>query len=233
MIHTLDARGNVMLPVLKHEFNLTDSQCYEQINGIFELMCESLGKKGIEYKKLKSALVPAHGDRYEVAFIFDSTKVDSDWYGYTVFEALIPSLNKESTYSILVGDIIANGMDQHDIKRLLFEKMIKYNESCYQHSSQYYVVYINNLTKHQTLSIAEGLKRKPFFIGHIDMTFDSILKTIFAYCLVEHAIKHKNIILQAHESDRDENEDINISSYPYEQNGFIIKSNQLVHRGFA
>ena len=224
MIYTLNARGNVMLPVMREMFELTDLQCYEEINSAFEITSASLNEKGIEYKNLKPALIPVHGDRYEVAFIFDSDKIDGAWYGYTVFEALIPYLNKESTYSILQGDIITRNMNQYSVKQLLFEKMIQYNDSNYQYSSQYYVVYINNLTKAQTLAIAEGLKERSFFVGYIDMTFNSIIKTIFAYSLAGGTIKYKNIILQAHEADRDEGEDINTSGFPYEENNFIIKS---------
>jgi len=224
MIHTLEARGNVMLQVIKESFNLSDLQVYNEINSMLASLCKALSAKGVSYEKLKPALVPVHGDHQETAFIFDSTKTGTDWYGYTVFESLIPLLNKESTYSILVGDVIADMMGQDQIKELLFQNMIQFNATKYQHSTQYYVVYINNLTKNQISSIVAGLMNKPFFIGHIDMTFNGILKTLFSFSLIHHAIKHKNIVIQGHEPDRDEDEDINMSGYPYERNGFVVKS---------
>lgn len=224
MIYTLNARGNVLLPVLRQTFRLTDQQSYRIISEIFSEMKALLSSKGIAYHNLKSALIPVHKDRYEMAFIFDSSKIESGWYGYKVFSALIPAMNKESTYSILLGDIIANGVDQAMIRQLLFTNMEKYHETVYKHSTQYYVVYINNLTKNQINKILNTLANEEYFIGYVDMTFGSILKTILAYCLVPHAIKHKNIILLPHEADRDDAENINISLYPYEDNGFIIKS---------
>lgn len=98
MIYTLNARGNVMLPVLKQVFQLTDQQSYQEIKQIFNDMNAILKAKGIAYKRLKLALIPAHKDRYEIAFIFDSSKIVSVWYGYTVFLELVPTLNKESTW---------------------------------------------------------------------------------------------------------------------------------------
>lgn len=224
MIYTLNARDNVLLPVLKHAFRFTDQQSYREINRIFADMNTTLKAKGISYDSLKSALIPVHKDHYEIAFIFDSSKIDNSWYGYTVFSAIIPALNKESTYSILVGDIIANSLDQATIRQLLLTNLEKRHETVYMHSTQYFVVYINNLTKNQIDEILNTLTNEEYFIGYVDMTFGSILKTILAHCLVPHAIKHRNIILQPHEVDRHDDENINISSYPYEDSGFIIKS---------
>lgn len=133
-------------------------------------------------------------------------------------------MNKESTYSILVGDIIADSFDQDMIRHLLFINLEKYHETVYRHSSQYFVVYINNLTKHQINKILNTLVNEDYFIGYVDMTFGSFLRTVLAHCLAPHAIKHKNIILQPHETDRHDDDNINISFYPYEDSGFIIKS---------
>lgn len=224
MIYTLNARGNVMLPVLKQTFRLTDQQSYREINKIFTDMNTVLKSKGIVYENLKSALIPVHKDHYEIAFIFDSSKIESSWYGYKIFSALIPALNKESTYSILVGDIIADSLDQAIIRQLLLTNLKKCHETVYMHSTQYFVVYINNLTKNQIDVILTALTNEEYFIGYVDMTFGSFLKTILAHCLVPHVIKHRNIILQPHEVDRPDDENINISSYPYEDSGFIINS---------
>ena len=227
MIYTLNARGFVMLQVMKQTFDLDDLHVYNEINNIHLLLCELLNKKGIKYEGLKSALIPPHGDKFDIAFVFDSSKIADSWYGYTVFDSLIPALNKESTYSILVGDIIADSINQLVIKKLLFENMIQCNDSLFQHSTQYYVVYINNLTLGQIANINEILKDKSFYIGYIDMTFNSILKTIIAHCLAPHAIKHKNIILlqdETHIGEDEYGDDINVSGYTYEENGFIVKS---------
>ncbi|MBC8589659.1 hypothetical protein [Wansuia hejianensis] len=124
----------------------------------------------------------------------------------------------------MVGDIIADSLDQDTIRYLLFINLEKYHETIYRHSTQYFVVYINSLTKNQINKILNTLANEDYFISYVDMTFGSFLKTILANCLVPHAIKYKNIILQPHETDRHDDDNINILSYPYEDSGFIIRS---------
>ena len=114
MIFTLDGRGNVLLPLLFDTLSLIDDGCTDLIQDMCSALEDKLRRKGIAYAKLKSALIPAHKDKREAAFIFDSAAIEDPWYGNTVFERLLPALNKESTYSILAGDIIADGLPPRD-----------------------------------------------------------------------------------------------------------------------
>jgi hypothetical protein len=80
-IHTLDARDNVMLEVMRDYFNLDPRRMYYEIQGMREMVEGTLRQKGVNYDELRSALVPSQ-DRREIALVFDSTAVESHWYGF-------------------------------------------------------------------------------------------------------------------------------------------------------
>lgn len=165
-----------------------------------------------------------HKGKKEVAFIFDSSLIKDDWYGYVVFQHLLQGLNKESTYSILDGDIIADKLPLQVSKEIIFENLVQFNPTKFQHPSQYYAVYINNLTESQQNSIIGVLQSQVFFVGYVDMTFSSRLKTLLAYSLTPRGIKHKDIIILPHEDDCKDGENINNCGYPFEDYGLSVKS---------
>ena len=224
MIFTLDGRNNVLLPLLLDTLDLSNQECAEIVDGMLSELKEKLLAKNIEYANLKSALIPVHKDRKETAFIFDSSLIEDAWYGNVVFHHLLPGLNKESTYSILEGDIIAERIPLNVSKEIIFEKLVQFNFTNFQHPSQYYVVYINNLTESQQNNIIEALRNQAFFVGYVDMTFSSRLKTLLAYSLTYRGIKHRDIIILPHEEDREDEENINNCGYPFEDYGFSVKS---------
>lgn len=143
MIYTLEARGNVLLPVMVKTFNLSNEQCSKVIQDEFAELKRKLLLKSIDYTKLKSALIPVHKDKKEIAFVFDSSLIESAWYGNTVFQCILPALNKESTYSILCGDIIADSLSKDIAEKAILGTLIQFHETVFRHPTQYYVVYIN------------------------------------------------------------------------------------------
>lgn len=224
MIFTLDGRGNVLLPLLFDTLSLIDDGCTDLIQDMCSALEDKLRRKGIAYAKLKSALIPAHKDKREAAFIFDSAAIEDPWYGNTVFELLLPALNRESTYSILAGDIIADGLPPRLCHDILFENIVEIHPSVFQHLSQYFVVYINHLSLSQQNAIVEAFRDQPYFTGYADMTFSSRLKTVLAYSLTYVGIKHQSVMILPHEEDRPDEEDANNCGYPFEENGFTVKS---------
>lgn len=224
MIFTLDARDIVFLPVIAEYLNLTDAQCKDMILSGVSALEDKLKGKGIEYAALKPALIPVHKDRRETAFIFDSRLIEESWYARPIFHALLPALNKESTYSILGGDILARKLPPHVSAAILFENLVQVHPTTFVSPDQYYVIYINNLSNAQHEEIIAALSTKAFFVGYADMTFSSDLKLLLACSLVHIGIKYRNIFLLPHEEDRDDAEDVNISCLPFERYGFTVKS---------
>lgn len=224
MIFTLDARGNVLLPVIVNTLNLNNEQCAKIILSAFAELKEKLQAKGIEYTKLKSALIPVHRDKQEAAFIFDSSLIESNMYGYLAFQSILPALNKESTYSILCGDIIADRIPLEISREIFFENLEQFHFTDFKHPTQYYVIYINNLSNAQFRAIIDVLSSLTFFVGYVDMTFSSRLKSILAYSLVNLGIKYKDTMILQHEADRKDAENINNCNYDFENHGFSVKS---------
>ena len=120
-IFTLDARGNVMLEVIKDYFKLDNCVMHKEIKNMHLDVQNILEDKGIEYIKLKKALVPSI-DRNEAGFIFDSNLIESSWYGNVVEKAILPLLDIRTTQSVLCGDLL--GDDQEFISEILSDYMV-------------------------------------------------------------------------------------------------------------
>lgn len=218
-IHTLNARGNVMLEFLRDQFNLTPDRILFEIQGMRKQMVESLKAKGVNYDKLRSALVP-NRERLEIALIFDTMKIESDWYGNEVFESLIPLLDPKTNNSILHGDYIGDNEHQDILFEAFRDEVGLVQPITYQHSSQFYVVYINNLTDTAFQKLADGLIGFEGYVGCANMTYNSTFKTLLSMKLVNLGIKFGRKIIQGHEDDRDEADNVNMCGYPFEENGY-------------
>lgn len=222
VIHTLNARDNILPELLLEEFKLSPKQMMYEIQGWRREIGDILKSKGVDYNALKYALVPSP-DRTELALFFDSTIVGNNWYGYQIFKRLIPLLPKDATFSVLVGDLLSRA-DQEDLYKT-FSKEVKLTRNVtWRHSTQFFVVYINNLSDRMAVDLVEGLLDYEPFIGFADMTYSSRMKLYLSTMLVHCFLKHKNIILQEHESDRPNTEDVNMSSYPFEESDYVCKS---------
>lgn len=170
MIYTFDAKGFLLYPIMKSVFELSDDNVYATIQDGFATLQKQLTMKNLSYDGLKGALIPNQDkDKFETCFVFDSVQIDSDDYGYHVFEKLIPLLDKESTYSILCGDYVDTlnkqcSSSQKILRSAMNDVLARCHESRYLHSSQYYLIYVNRLSGGQRLKIVEGLYSISWFI---------------------------------------------------------------------
>lgn len=62
-IHTLDARNNIMLKMMRDYFKLSPDQMRWEVQGVARATSALLSKKGIDYGALRSALVPQQDRR--------------------------------------------------------------------------------------------------------------------------------------------------------------------------
>jgi len=200
---------------------------YFEIQAMHNQLLSQLKSKSIDYSCLKNALVPSK-QKQEAVFVFNSLALGNTWYGYAVFEKLIPLLNKNSSHSILVGDYLGEGPRGISVfkESVCLARSIKY-----EFSSQFFMVYINNLSDKMINTIRNSLASWEPYIGFSNMTHFSELKVFLSTMLSNHALKYKSIILQPHEADRDDTDDINMSGYPYEENGYKCRSVSSDHFG--
>ena len=231
-IYTFNNRGYIGYSVVKQCFEMSDEDVYHEIAETFKLLLRRLDLKGIFYNDLKGALIPNQEEKkYETCLVIDSNQIQSSGYGRYVFEQLIPLFDDKSKYSILHGDYIdiIKGDDvQIQMKKAMEKGLYRYNESVYQYSGQYYLIYFNRLTKGQRTRIVEGLERYPWFTGYVDVTYNSSFKSYISCILSNLAIKYEKKIIAAHPLDYSDEENVDMLGYPFEENGFeYISINEM------
>jgi DNA-binding ferritin-like protein (Dps family) len=212
-IFTLNSRSHVMLEVMRDHYGVTAPHMRREIQGLHGKLINILNSKGIKYEDLRVALVPVM-DRQEAAFIFDSTAFDSSFYGREIFNHVLPLLEPNATQSILVGDLL--GDDQQFVLEILRESMTLSRSFSFKHSTLLYCVYINNLSDTALQRLHEGLAGCQAYLGHIPTTFGSRAKTYISLSVCSFILKRGKTLIVAHEDDRDNAEDINITFYPLE-----------------
>lgn len=222
-IHTLDARDNIMLEVLRDHFKLSPEEMFREIQQQRLDVEEILKRKGISYDLLKSALVPDR-QRKEIALVFDSMSIKSSWYGNDVFKRLIPLFEKKSNHSVLAGDYLDHGQRTAQLFDAFEESVSLRRDIEFVHPTQFYIVYINNLTDAMIKRFDDGLRGYDAYVGIADMNYKSRLKIYLSTMLTNSFIKHRNIIIQGHEPDRDETEDVNMLGYNFEASDFTCRS---------
>ncbi len=222
-IHTLNARGHVMLETLRDHLGIAAPQMRQEILLLHGDVVRILASKGIQYSDLRSALVPS-ADRHEACFIFDSTEIESGMYGAEVFKQVLPLLEPRTTQSVLVGDLLGN--DQELVFKILRESMILARSFTFRHSTLLYGVYINNLSNANLTQLHERLATFSAYLGHIPTSFASRAKTYLSLCMANLFVKRNKTLILGHEGDRSNAEDINITLYPLEDFGYKVASLQ-------
>ncbi len=217
VIYTIDAREHVFLEAMSAHYKWTTSEIYRQINLSAAGTIATLKQKLINYADLKNALIP-HSNRKEIAFVFDSTMIDSSWYGYEVAKMLIPLLDKNSVNSILFGDYIGDYRHANMYKDLFFQYLHPHKSITYKVHELFYLVYINNLSEEHFNTLNKGLQEMNSYIGYFDLTYSSPIKTVLSCILVRAILKNKTTIINPTEADIDEN----ITGYPFEDNGYRV-----------
>ncbi len=228
MIFTLEARDNIALEVMRDYFKLSNPHIRKEIQKMHQTMNNALAAKGINYTNLKTALVPS-ADRHEAGFIFDSTAIKSQFYGREVMEQVLPILDKRTNQSILVGDLL--GDNQQLIFEILQESLILSRSFTFKHGTLLFCVYLNNLSQTSLDQINKSLAEFPAYLGYIPAQFASRAKTYLSTTVGNLCIKNGTRIILAHEDDRPNTENTNLTLYKFEEAGFKVFSIQTLYFG--
>lgn len=226
-IHTLNARGNVLLPTLREYFSWSDARSFREIQLFHKHFLDVLKAKGIDYELLRSALTPQQ-TKYEAAFLFDEERCDNEFMpGVECADALFKLLHRKATHSILAGELID---DRDEIARkLLGEAAVVAKDLNFNHPCFCYVLYVNNLSQKAVKTIHDGLKPHNAYLGYVPCTYASLAKTFISMSLVNLVIRHKNTVILGHEDDRPNTEDHNLHLQNYTALGLKVKSIQSMY----
>ncbi|MCB0745405.1 MAG: hypothetical protein KDC67_15975 [Ignavibacteriae bacterium] len=222
-IFTLESRENYYLEVTKAKFKLSDEEMYRVIQQSFtDFVINLKSKKEINYKDLRNTITP-NINRKELALVFDCAKLKSSWYALPIFNELLALFDTKTKHSILTGDFLA-GFDYNNPLNYQFinDLTLKDREE-YNRSGEYYIIYINNLSKSLFKKLIDKLKAFAPFLGHFDTTYQTIIKSYLSSILCKTCILFKDRVILPNEEDNWE-PDMNIMGYPFEKYGFKICS---------
>ncbi len=226
-IHTLNARGNVMLPVLREHFAWTDARAFREIQRFHSDLLDILRAKGIDYTSLRSALTP-QSTKHEAAFLFDEQRCDNTFVpGVECANALFKALDRKTTHSILGGELI----DDRDViaRRLLRRSAVVAKDLNFKHPCFCYVLYVNNLSEATIAAIDSQLRAHKAYLGYVPCTYASLAKTFVSMHLVNLVIKQGDTVILGHEDDRPNTENHNLHLHDYMALGLRLKSLQSMY----
>lgn len=87
-----------------------------------------------------------------------------------------------------------------------------------------YFVYMNNLTPASAAHLDLELRCHQAYVGCVDLTCMSLTKVFLSTMLIRIYIQHRSIILQGHENDRHDMEDVNLIGYDFKKAGYTVRS---------
>jgi hypothetical protein len=223
IIHTLEARTNILLDVVKDYFHLSYEDMGKEIRTQYHKMLEELNLKGINYQELKNILTPQKGKK-DICLVFDTTFIDDIWYGNTVFEKYFPLLSTYSGICIFDGDFVGSNENQRRMYQEISDKIEMINYSRFKNTCQYYLIYITNLTNDRIDKIINGLRFYQAFYGYFDFNYSSLLKTYISNIIGQRyfILKKDIIVLSPYQEYNEEN--INTAGHDFSKYGFKIKS---------
>lgn len=215
-IHVLNNYTDTSFWTLAEHFKLTSTQVGAAIRAEHRRAVEQLDAVGVEYPALRNALVPQPG-RHEVAFIIDSTRARIGLHGYSMADTWLPIVKVfgPSKTAIRIGDIIDLPTDL--VWAELEQKLVGPTDFPRLHCSEYFVVYLTNLSPHQLRNLHEALTAATTaYIGYVDCSVWTPLKA--GLLLPQVGLRAGNIIVTG----SDEEGTPNSYGYPFTAAGFDV-----------
>lgn len=226
-IHTLNARGNVLLPVMREHFAFSDTRTFVEIQRFHSDFLDILRSKGINYASLRSALTP-QPTKHEAAFLFDEERCGNSFVpGVECAEVLFDALDAKTTHSILGGGLF--GSHDEVARKLLEPAVVSAKGLNFRYPNFCFVLYVNNLSEGAVANIDAKLRQHPAYVGYLPCTYTSLAKTFTSMHLVNLVIKQGNTVILRHEDDRSNTQDHNLHLHDYVGQGFRLKSIQSMY----
>jgi hypothetical protein len=224
IIHTLEARSNFQLASLKSHFQLNSAQMHRAIQRSYLALRVGLEAKGIDYKELKNALVPLTR-KIETAFFFDWTKFSTAFWGHEVMDMLLPRLDLAGSRSILYGDWIGGGSSFADTFRASYGETdmdSRFPNAWRAGTVAFY--YLNNLTNAGKLAFEQAFAKHPAYIGALDLTYTSLMKSMVSTMLIRAFIQHRNFVIDTHDDGLGPHHNEGYLPWNFKKFGLSVKS---------
>ncbi len=153
----------------KHEF-LSDLEKKE-----FDYLLKILKKNGVEYSKLKNALVP-NLDKREIIL---AIKQDNPNFGYKAFEQIYKFLKLENSHAIVYGYLAYNDFSGDRLKMFKFfeQEMDEIISMDIMNTQEFFLIYINNLEYSQIRKLVYRFINLGLLIGYKQASVNSRMKT--------------------------------------------------------
>lgn len=165
-----------------------------EIEGRHKILLQEMENKRIDYSKLRTLLTPQK-DRQELCLFFDTTKIENAWYGKHVFEEYFPLIADCEGTCVFEGDLIVPDFYQRQMLGLLRNQIILLKDTTYKHSTQYYLIYLNNLSPQKASQIVDRIQQYDDCIGYADTTFMSRLKGVISTTVGQRYLIHKRLVV--------------------------------------
>ncbi|WP_431230473.1 hypothetical protein [Paenarthrobacter nicotinovorans] len=200
---------------------MNPSQFRDFIRSHHAILVEELRLKGVSYDQLGPALVPTSGKRVELALLFNVDLMPTYRYGYAVHSHLLPLLDRNSTLSVLAGDII---LTPAQTKCLADEAGLVASSDPVWGRQYIYCVYLNNLSAGQSERMHKAFLSWPSYLGSVPASYSSRFRTMAGTMLPTMYVKHGKSVLVDHGMDDPWVGDCNEIGFPFNENNYVVVS---------
>lgn len=189
--HLINSRDTVIFDILKNY----EESFINNLRDFDKTMKKKLMLEHINYNDLKTILSP--GNKGDIAFIFDYTKIDNCLYGEYLLKLIMKKLYNDN-FCFLHGDycIYSANSQEKNIKIKELKKSLYEEYNTISDPSSLYIMYFTNIGITKAKDINNYLKEiEKSYIGFSELNLNGNFKTILSTILSQPFIKHnKNII---------------------------------------
>lgn len=224
-IHTLEARDNSLLDALMSVLGASDEQRGPAVQALVHSELNELSRAlegvGVDYRNLRTALVPQVHEKAELALLFDTRVMDS-WYGHQAASRVVPLLGRRGNHSILAGDLLHG--TPASIKAAVSEVGGWLREFELVMANQLYCIYLSNLSSGDFVRIVKSLSEFRPLVGYFNGTTSSVARDIVSSSLVHCYVKVGPVFIGGHEPDLGMVGSSNLHGWPIEGSQYKLVS---------
>lgn len=218
-IHSINSYTYVLIEVMAKTFSLEESEVRALLREMHLQVTELLASKGVKYLDLKPALTP-QSDKHEIAFVFDSSRATSGFYGGEFSKHWLSALataGGPTRTAISEGDVI--GLPAEIVWQLLDKQLVRPagQDIPWMSPEQYFVVYFTNVSDAQLVALDREMRAKSeAYLGYVDCSGWTPFKTALPLPPVALRIDNKIITTE------DDVGNANLRGYSFDEFGYEV-----------